>query len=137
MKQMEQQSKQMEVRMARMPEAVQDRTKATVQEQVKDVVQEQVTDIFQQQVANIVQQQVAVMVREKFAAARQQQLANIAVLSSRERSYAGVPRTLPDSQLSSLRSLSKHLTSSTWTDTLYYTLDTFLTAEADGPYDVT
>jgi peptidoglycan hydrolase-like protein with peptidoglycan-binding domain len=131
MKQMEQQYKQIEDRMARMPEIVQDQLKVTIQEQVKAIVQEQVTNIVQQQVTKIIQQQVTVIVREQVATAIQQQLANIAVPSTGERSYADVARTPPDSQPSNLRSLSMNSTPSTWTDTLYCTLDTSQAEEGE------
>lgn len=54
----------------------------------------------------------------------QQQLANITVPSTGERSYADVARTAPGSQPSNLRSLSMNSTPSAWTDTCYCTLDT-------------
>jgi hypothetical protein len=61
----------------------------------------------------------------------QQQLANIIVPSTGERSYADIARTPPGSQPSNLRSLSINTTPSTGTDTLYCTLDTSQVEEGD------
>jgi hypothetical protein len=77
-----------------------------VQEKVTSIVQEQVTAILEKQLSSIQQ-------------------------SSPNPSYADVARTPPGSRPSNLRTVSNQTTPSTFTDTLYYTVDVSNVEEAE------
>lgn len=101
-----------------------------VQQQVSNIVQQQVTIIVQQQVTSIVQEKVTGIVKEQVTAIVQKQLASIQQ-SSPNLSYADVARTPPGSRPSNLRTISNQTIPSTFTDTLYCTVDVSNVEEAD------
>jgi len=84
---------------------------------------ENMTEIFNQQILAL---------KEEVAAMIQTQLSNVQVPTSASPSYAAVARTPPVSQPSNLASLSSaNTTPSTFTDTLYCTVDTSTVEEGD------
>jgi hypothetical protein len=103
---------------------------AIIQQQVTSIVKEQVTTIVQQQVTSIVQQQVTTIVQEQVTAILEKQLSSIQ-LSSPNPSYADIARTPPGSRPSNLRTISNQTTPSTFTDTLYCTVDVANVEEAE------
>jgi hypothetical protein len=111
---------------------------AIVQQQVTMIVQQQVTDIVKQEVTNIVQQQVTSIVQEKVTSIVQEQVTAIVEeklssiqQSSPNPSYAEIARTPPGSRPSNLRTISNQTTPSTFTDTLYCTVDVSNVEETD------
>ena len=111
---------------------------AIVQQQVTSIVQQQVTRIVQQQVTSIVQQLVTGIVQEKVTSIVQEQVTAIvekqlssAQHSSPNPSYADAARTPPGSRPSNLRTISNQTTPSTFTDTLYCTVDVTNVEEAE------
>lgn len=93
-----------------------------VTEAVTGIVQQQVTSIVQKQVIAIVQQQVTSTVQEQATAIVEKQLSSLKQ-SSPNPSYADVARTPPGSRPSNLRTVSNLTIPSTFTDTLYCTVD--------------
>jgi hypothetical protein len=117
---------------------VQQQVSNTIRQQVTAIVQQQVTNIVQQQVTNIVQQQVSSIVQEKITSIVQEQVTAIVEKqlssiqqSSPNPSYANVARNPPGSRPSNLRTISNQTTPSTFTDTLYCTVDVSNVEEAD------
>lgn len=111
---------------------------AIVQQQVSNIIRQQVTAIVQQQVTSIVQQQVGTIVQEKVTSIVQEQVTAIVEKklssiqqSSPNPSYADIARTPPGSRPSNLRTISNQTTPSTFTDTLYCTVDVSNVEEAD------
>ncbi|KAI6824489.1 hypothetical protein KC343_g180 [Hortaea werneckii] len=106
---------------------VKQEVQSIVQREVMNIVTEKVTAIMQQQVTTIVQQQVTSIVKEQVTAIVEKQLSSIQPssnqASSPNPSYADVARTPPGSHPSNLRTLSNQTTPSTFTDTLYCTVD--------------
>lgn len=98
------------------------------------IVTETVTGIVQQRVTSIVQQQVTSIVQEQVTAILEKQLSSIQH-SSPNPSYADVARTPPDSRPSNLRTISNQTTPSTFTDTLYCTVDVSNLEEAERDND--
>ncbi|KAL1584022.1 hypothetical protein WHR41_08100 [Cladosporium halotolerans] len=98
------------------------RVAAIVRQQVTSIVKEQVTAIVQQQVTSIVQEQVTAIVEKQLSSVQH---------SSPNPSYADVARTPPGSRPSNLRTISNRTTPSTFTDTLYCTVDVTNVEEAE------
>jgi hypothetical protein len=109
---------------------VQQQVTSIVQQQVTSIVQQQVTSIVQQLVTGIVQEKVTSIVQEQVTAILEKQLSSIQQ-SSPNPSYADVARTPPGSRPSNLRTVSNQTTPSTFTDTLYYTVDVSNVEEAE------
>lgn len=107
-----------------------DKVAAIIQQQVTSIVKEQVTTIVQQQVSSIVQEKVTSIVQEQVTAIVEKQLSSIQQ-SSPNPSYADVARTPPGSRPSNLRTVSDQTTPSTFTDTLYCTVDVSNVGEAE------
>lgn len=107
-----------------------DKVAAIIQQQVTSIVKEQVTTIVQQQVSGIVQEKVTSIVQEQVTAIVEKQLSSIQQ-SSPNPSYADVARTPPGSRPSNLRTVSDQTTPSTFTDTLYCTVDVSNVEEAE------
>jgi hypothetical protein len=107
---------------------VQQQVTNIVQQQITNIVQEQVTNIVQQQVSSIVQEKVTSIVQEQVTAIVEKQLSSIQQ-SSPNPSYADV--AAPGSRPSNLRTISNQTTPSTFTDTLYCTVDVSNVEEAD------
>jgi len=101
-----------------------------VTETVAGIVQQQVTSIVQQQVTSIVQEQVTSIVQEQVTAILEKQLSSIQH-SSPNPSYADIARTPPGSRPSNLRTISNQTSPSTFTDTLYCTVDVSNVEEAE------
>ena len=117
---------------------VQQQVSGIIRQQVTAIVQQQVTNIVQQQVTNIVQQQVSIIIQEKVTSIVQEQVTAIVEKklssiqqSSPNPSYADIARTPPGSRPSNLRTISNQTTPSTFTDTLYCTVDVSNVEEAD------
>jgi hypothetical protein len=102
---------------------------AIVQQQVTSIVQ-QVTSIVQQQVTTIVQEKVTSIVQEQVTVIVEKQLSSVQH-SSPNPSYANVARTPPGSHPSNLRKISDQTTPSTFTATLYCTVDVSNVEEAE------
>jgi hypothetical protein len=109
---------------------VQQQVTSIVQQQVTSIVQQQVTSIVQQLVTDIVQEKVTSIVQEQVTAILEKQLSSIQQ-SSPNPSYADVARTPPGSRPSNLRTVSNQTTPSTFTDTLYCTVDVTNVEEAE------
>jgi hypothetical protein len=109
---------------------VDERVAAIVRQQVTSIVKEQVTAIVQQQVTGIVREQVTSIVQEQVTAIVEKQLSSVQH-SSPNPSYADVARTPPGSRPSNLRTISNRTTPSTFTDTLYCTVDVTNVEEAE------
>jgi len=107
-----------------------ERVAAIVRQQVTSIVKEQVTAIVQQQVTSIVREQVTSIVQEQVTAIVEKQLSSVQH-SSPNPSYADVARTPPGSRPSNLRTISNRTTPSTFTDTLYCTVDVTNVEEAE------
>lgn len=103
---------------------------AIVQQQVSGIIRQQVTAIVQQQVSIIVQEKVTSIVQEQVTAIVEKKLSSIQQ-SSPNLSYADIARTPPGSRPSNLRTISNQTTPSTFTDTLYCTVDVANVEEAD------
>jgi len=101
-----------------------------VQQEVKSIVQREVMKIVTETVTGIVQQQVTSIVQERVTAIVEKQLSSIQQ-SSPNPSYADVARTPPGSHPSNLRTVSNQTTPSTFTDTLYCTVDVSNVEEAE------
>ncbi|KAF2716901.1 hypothetical protein K431DRAFT_307402 [Polychaeton citri CBS 116435] len=125
-------------------EAVPDEVKRTVQQQVGDVVRHEVRSVVQHEVMNTVSEKVAAIVQQQITGAIQQQVTAIEQVtaivekqlssvqhSSPNPSYADVARTSPGSRPSNLRTVSNQATLSTFTDTLYCTVDVSNVEEAE------
>jgi hypothetical protein len=119
-------------------QVVRQEVKSIVQREVMKIVTETVTDIFQKQVSSIVQQQVTSIVQQQVTSIVQEQVTTIfeKQLSSAQRSspnpwYVDVARTPPGSHPSNLRTVSNQTTPSTFTDTLYCTVDVSNVEEAE------
>jgi len=119
-------------------QVVQQEVKSIVQREVMKIVTETVTGIVQQQVTSIVQQQVTSIVQQQVTSIVQEQVTTILEkqLSSGQHSspnplYADVARTPPGSRPSNLRTISNRTTPSTFTDTLYCTVDVTNVEEAE------
>ena len=117
---------------------VQQQIAGTIKQQVTSIVQHQVTSIVQQQVTSIVQQFVTGIVQEKVTSIVQEQVTAIVAKqlssvqhSSPNPSYADIARTPPGSRPSNLRTFSNQTTPSTFTDTLYCTVDVSNVEEAE------
>jgi len=117
---------------------VQQQVSSIIQQQVTSIVQQQVTSIVQQQVTSIVQQLVTGIVQEKVTSIVQEQVTAIVEKqlssvqhSSPNPSYADVARTPPGSRPSNLRTISNQTSPSTFTDTLYCTVDVSNVEEAE------
>jgi hypothetical protein len=111
-------------------QVVQREVKSIVQREVMKIVTETVSGIVQQRVTSIVQQQVTSIVQEQVTAIVEKQLSSIQH-SSPNPSYADVARTPPGSHPSNLRTISDQTTPSTFTDTLYCTVDVSNVEEAE------
>ncbi|KAI7705111.1 hypothetical protein KC353_g13078 [Hortaea werneckii] len=106
---------------------IQQEVRSIVEEKVATVIQQQVTSIVKEQVTIIVQQQVTSIVQQQVTAIVEKQLSSFQPSSNQTSSpypsYADVARTPPGSHPSDLRTLSNQTTPSTFTDTLYCTVD--------------
>jgi hypothetical protein len=111
-------------------QVVQQEVKSIVQREVMKIITETVTGIVQQQFTSIVQQQVTSIVQEQVTTILEKQLSS-AQHSSPNPSYADIARTPPDSHPSNLRTVSNQTTPSTFTDTLYCTVDVSNVEEAE------
>jgi hypothetical protein len=109
---------------------VQQQITGAIQQQVTAIVQQQVTSIVQQLVTGIVQEKVTSIVQEQVTAIVEKQLSSVQH-SSPNPSYADVARTPPGSRPSTLRTVSDRATPSTFTDTLYCTVDVSNVEEAE------
>jgi len=123
-----------------------DEVKRVVQQQVGEVVRREVKSVVQHEVmssrgemvAAIVQQQVSIIIQEKVTSIVQEQVTAIIEKklssiqqSSLNPSYADIARTPPGSHLSNSRTICNQTTPSTFTDTLYCTVDVSNVEEAD------
>jgi len=109
---------------------IQQQVTSIVQQQVTSIVQQQVSIIVQQLVSGIVQEKVTSIVQEQVTAIVEKQLSSVQH-SSPNPSYADVARTPPGSRPSNLRTVSNQTTPSTFTDTLYCTVDVSNVEEAE------
>ena len=103
-------------------QVVQQEVKSIVQREVMKIVTETVTGFVQQQVTSIVQQQVTAIIKKQLSSIQQ---------SSPNPLYADIARTPPGSHPSYLRTISNQTIPSTFTDTLYCTVDVSNVGEAD------
>jgi len=109
---------------------VQQQVTSIVQQQVTSIVQQQVTSIVQQQVTSIMQEKVTSIIQERVTAIVEKQLSSVQHPSPNPL-YADIARTLPRSCPSNLRTVSNQTTLSTFTDTLYCTVDMSNVEEAE------
>jgi hypothetical protein len=109
---------------------VQQQVTSVIKQQVTAIVQQQLTSIVQQQVTRIIQEQITSIVQEQVTGIFEKQLSSIQQ-SSPNPSYADVARTPPASRRSDMRTVSTQMTPSTFTDTLYCTVDVSNVEEAE------
>ncbi|KAF4546909.1 Hypothetical protein D9617_102g071680 [Elsinoe fawcettii] len=103
---------------------------AVVQQQAGSIIRQQVTAIVQQQVSIVVQEKVTSIVQEQVTAIVEKKLSSIQQPSPNP-SYADVARTPPESRPNNLRTISNQTIPSTFTDTLYCTVDVSNVEEAN------
>lgn len=118
--------------------AIEEEVKRTVRQQVSEVVRREVTQVVQravmkivtQTVTDIVQQHVTGIVQEQVTSVLEKQLSSIQQ-SNPNPSNADVARTPPSSRPNNPRTVSNQTTASTFTDTLYCTVDVSNVEEAE------